>query len=124
VINCYILVSSRSRSPFPETGSEKEAPVIGRRSLFFSLLAFVLLAILLLLMTGGPAASEAVIYLWFALFCLATASAITGLALGIIGMGKPGKRLAAAGLAAGVIYAVTVFYLLTLFFEFLRSVTD
>jgi hypothetical protein len=96
----------------------------GRRSVIFTLSAWALLALLLLLMNRGPAASGAVVIIWLALFSTTTVSAITGIILGVIGLGKPGKKLAVAGLAAGIFYLVTVSCLLALFFEFLRSVTD
>jgi hypothetical protein len=96
----------------------------GRRSVIFALSAWALLALLILLMNRGPGASVVVIIVWLALFSTATLSAITGIIFGVIGRQKPGKKLAVAGLAAGIFYLVTVSCLLALFIEFLRSVTD
>jgi len=93
-------------------------------SAILSGVAFALLAVLLLIMNRGPAASNAVVIIWLALFILATVCAVCGIISGIIGLRKPGKVLAVVGMGAGIVYIITVSILIALLILFLRSVTD
>lgn len=96
----------------------------GRLSAVFSGIAFTILAVLLLLMNRGPAASDAVVIMWLVLFILATLCAIAGIVFGSIGLRRAGKLLAWMGLGAGIVYLISVSILLANLIEFIRSVTD
>ncbi len=96
----------------------------GTLSVLLSGLAMVLLAVLLLLMTRGPAASEVVVYVWLGIFVAATASAFLGIVFGVMGLRKRDKKRAGVGLALGIIYTITVSILLSMFIHFLQSITD